>query len=148
MTAQQTVSKLGFKTMNTLHRAVLKASGGKVLSKPFGMPAVELTTIGRKSGLQRSTMLTAPIHDAGRVVLVASKGGAEHDPTWYLNLTANPDVEVKIDGETRYLKARTASPEEKAELWPVIVGAYKGYAGYQTKTDRQIPVVICEPRDA
>jgi deazaflavin-dependent oxidoreductase (nitroreductase family) len=145
MTWQQSVSKLGFKSMNAGHRAVLALSGGKLLSKPFGMPAVELTTIGRKSGQKRTTMLTAPIHSADRVVLVASKGGAEHDPTWYLNLTANPAVEVKINGETRALRARTASPEEKAELWPVIVGAYKGYAGYQTKTDRPIPVVICEP---
>jgi deazaflavin-dependent oxidoreductase (nitroreductase family) len=91
-------------------------------------------------------MLTSPVHDENRVVLVASKGGDDRDPQWYGNLTANPDVEVTIKGVTRPMRARTASDAEKAELWPQIVGAYKGYAGYQEKTDRNIPVVICEPR--
>ena len=91
-------------------------------------------------------MLTAPILEAGRVVLVASKGGDDRDPEWFRNLVANPEVEIKIisTGETRKLRARVASPEEKAELWPKIVAAYKGYAGYQNRTQRDIPVVICE----
>lgn len=93
-------------------------------------------------------MLASPIHDADRVVLVASKGGDERDPAWYLNLTANPDVEVTMNGETRKMRARTASPDEKAALWPDIVASYKGYAGYQEKSGRDIPVVICEPRSA
>ena len=70
-----------------------------------------------------------------RVVLVASKGGDDRDPQWYRNLSANPDVEVAIDGDTRKMRARTASPEEKAALWPDIVAAYKGYDSYQ-KTSR------------
>ena len=90
-------------------------------------------------------MLTSPVHDEHRVVLVASKGGDDRDPQWYRNLTANPDVEVTIDGSTRKIRARTASPEEKAALWPEIVAAYKGYDGYQKRAHRDIPVVICEP---
>jgi deazaflavin-dependent oxidoreductase (nitroreductase family) len=148
MTWQQSLTDLGMKAMNVSHKAVLKVSGGKVLSTAFGMPTIRLTTIGRKSGEPRTTMLTSPVYDANRVVIVASKGGDDRDPLWYRNLTANPDVEILIEGETRKLRARTASPEEKAELWPQIVGAYKGYAGYQTKTERQIPVVICEARPA
>ena len=74
------------------------------------------------------------------------EGGDDRHPQWYGNLTANPDVEITIRGETRKLRARTATPAEKAELWPQIVSAYKGYGGYQKKTDRDIPVVICEPR--
>ena len=146
MNLQNTVVDLGAKAMNAGHRAILKLSGGRVLSTAFGMPAVELHTIGRRSGQRRSVMLTTPIHDDDRVVLVASKGGDDRHPDWYSNLVANPDVEVVVDGALRPLRARTATAEEKAELWPQIVAAYKGYGGYQERTDRDIPVVICEPR--
>jgi len=67
-------------------------------------------------------------------------------PEWYLNLVANPDIDLTIDGDTRPMRARTASETEKDEMWPAIVAANKGYAGYQKKTTRPIPVVICEPR--
>jgi deazaflavin-dependent oxidoreductase (nitroreductase family) len=87
------------------------------------------------------------VHDDARVVLVASKGGDDRDPQWYRNLTANTDVEITMEGETKKMRARTASPEEKAALWPQIVASYKGYAAYQKRADRDIPVVICEPRD-
>jgi deazaflavin-dependent oxidoreductase (nitroreductase family) len=148
MTLRDALTDAGAKTMNLVHRTVLLASGGRALTKPFGMPGVELRVTGRKSGLPRSTMLTAPIMDAQRVVLVASKGGDDRDPEWYRNLVADPDVEVKVlsTGETRRLRARVATAEEKAELWPAIVAAYKGYADYQKRTQRDIPVVICEPR--
>jgi deazaflavin-dependent oxidoreductase (nitroreductase family) len=142
------VADAGFKVMNAVHKAVLRVSGGRLTSTLFGMPTVELTTIGRKSGQPRTTMLTSPVHDDGKVVLVASKGGDDRDPQWYLNLTANPDVEVKMNGQTRKMRARTASAGEKAELWPAIVASYKGYDGYQKKSARDIPVVICEPRPA
>jgi len=138
----------GFKFMNAAHRVVLRLSGGHLLSNPFGMPAVELHTIGAKTGLPRATMLTSPVHDAERVVLVASKGGADRNPLWLGNLVAHPEVELTIKGVTTKMLARVASPAEKAELWPEIVSAYKGYAGYQTKTERDIPVVICVPRPA
>jgi deazaflavin-dependent oxidoreductase (nitroreductase family) len=141
---RESITDLGFKVVSTTHRALLRVSGGRVLGSVFGMPVVELHTIGRKSGQTRVTVLTAPIHDATKVVLVASKGGDDRDPQWYRNLSANPDVEVTIEGTTRKMRARTASPEEKAALWPDIVAAYKGYEGYQKKADRDIPVVICE----
>jgi deazaflavin-dependent oxidoreductase (nitroreductase family) len=146
MAKQNERSAFGFKMMNRVHKALLRVSGGRVLSSAFGMPAVELHTTGSKTGQPRSTMLTSPVHDEQRVVLVASKGGAERDPQWYTNLTKNPDVELTMKGNTRKMRARTASAAEKEVLWPQIVSAYKGYAGYQKKTDRDIPVVICEPR--
>ena len=90
-------------------------------------------------------MLTAPIHGGGRYVLVASKGGDDRHPDWYRNLVAEPEVELTVEGETMSFIARTATEVEKAEMWPQIVAAYKGYGGYQKKTDRDIPVVICEP---
>lgn len=132
--------------LNTVHRGVLIVSGGRVGRTIGSMPAVELHTIGRSSGKRRSTMLTAPVHGDGRYVLVASKGGDDRNPQWYLNLVANPDVELTVDGTTVPMRAHTASAEEKAELWPRIVATYRGYAGYQHKTERDIPVVICEPR--
>lgn len=134
----------GAKLMNLGHRLVLIATGNRILAKPFGMPLVELHTTGRKSGLPRSCYLTAPLHDSERVVLIASKGGDDRNPDWYRNLQANPDASVVIDGQRHAVHARTASAEEKAELWPKIVASYKGYAGYQKRTDRDIPVVICE----
>lgn len=145
MNIRTTLVDTGMKAMNVAHRTIMKVSGGRLLSNPMGMPTVELHTTGRKSGQRRSTLLTAPVHDANRVVLVASKGGDDRNPQWYLNLVANPEVQLTIGGTTRTMQARTASPEEKGELWPQIIAAYKGYAGYQRRTSRDIPVVICEP---
>lgn len=137
----------GAKFMNLAHRLVLTVSGNRLLAKPFGMPLVELHTTGRKSGLPRSCYLTAPLHDSNRVVLVASKGGDDRDPDWYRNLEAFPDAELVLGGTRRKIHARTANAQERAELWPRIVAAYKGYANYQTRTNREIPVVICELRN-
>lgn len=146
MSVEQTFIDGVTKAMNLVHRAALRATGGRLGKQVFGMPAVELHTTGRRSGQRRSVMLTAPILEPGRVVLVASKGGDDRHPDWYHNLVAQPDVEVTIDGETVPMRARTVDPAEKAELWPTIVAAYKGYAGYQRRTERDIPVVVCEPR--
>jgi deazaflavin-dependent oxidoreductase (nitroreductase family) len=90
-------------------------------------------------------MLTAPICEHRRVVLVASKGGHRDHPQWYKNLAANPEVELTNNGSTRAMRARTATPEEKAALWPTLVDRYRGYTDYRRNTDRDIPVVICEP---
>ena len=146
MSLPQSPTDLGFKVPGRVHRAVLQLTGGRVAGTVAGMPVVELRTTGRTSGQQRSTTLTAPIADESRVVLVASKGGADRDPDWYRNLVANPEVEVIIAGRNRPLRARTASPQEKAELWPRVVAANPGYDNYQRRTQRDIPLVICEPR--
>ena len=110
------------------------------------MPAVELHTIGRRSGQRRSVMLTAPVYEENRVVLVASKGGDDRDPAWYRNLVVDPAVELTVRGATRPMRARTATGSERDELWPQIVKAYSGYESYRRRTDRQIPVVVLEPR--
>lgn len=145
MSAQQQIMDAVVKTMNVVHRAALKATGGRLGNRLLGMTAVELHTTGRKSGQRRSVMLTAPIYDPDRVVLIASKGGDDRHPDWYHNLVADPAVEITASGTTRSYRARVATPEEKAEMWPTIVSTYKGYASYQKRTERDIPVVICEP---
>ena len=109
------------------------------------MPVVILTTTGRRSGRSRRTMLTAPLVDGNRVVLVASYGGDPRHPAWFLNLVDEPRVGLTLGGQIRPMRARVASAEEKVELWPAIVGAYRGYGAYQRRTDRQIPVVVLEP---
>lgn len=146
MSLRNHLTDLMMRAMSTTHRAILHASGWRIGRRLGSMPAVELHTRGRTTGRARATMLSAPVHGDGRYVLVASKGGEDRNPQWYLNLVANPDIELTIDGETMPMRARTAGPAEKAELWPAIVAAYRGYASYQRRTTRDIPVVICEPR--
>jgi deazaflavin-dependent oxidoreductase (nitroreductase family) len=127
------------------HKAVFRASNGRLANRGNGMPVLQLTTTGRKSGKRRTTMLTSPVQDGDRMVLVASNGGDDRHTSWFLNLRDDPKVEVTMDGRTRPMRARVASPEEKAELWPRVVAVHGGYAQYQTRTDRDIPLVILEP---
>jgi deazaflavin-dependent oxidoreductase (nitroreductase family) len=135
-----------FVGINAVHRSVVRLTRGKVGGSLAGMPVVVLTTTGRKSGQPRRTMLTAPVVDGDTVVLVASYGGDSRHPAWYLNLTADPDVTLERDGVATPMRARVATPEEKAALWPRIVKSYRGYAAYQRRTDREIPVVLLTPR--
>jgi deazaflavin-dependent oxidoreductase (nitroreductase family) len=133
------------RVLTRVHRAVFRVSSGRVANRGYDMPVLELTTTGRKTGKRRSTMLTSPVQDGDNVVLVASYGGDDRHPTWFLNLRDDPKVEITMDGRTRPMRARVASPEEKAALWPRVVAAHKGYAQYQERTDRDIPLVILEP---
>src|SRR5438067_157921 len=99
------------------------------------MPVVELTTTGRKSGQPRTVMLTSPVQEGDVIVVVASRGGDDEHPAWFLNLRDQPDVEVAYAGKPKQpMRARVATPEERARLWPQVSGKYKGYAKYQTKT--------------
>src|SRR6476646_9808054 len=117
--------------MNTLHRTALRVTGGRVGASLGGMPALELTTTGRKSGQPRSVMLTAPLREGPAYVVVASRGGDDQHPAWYLNLRANPTVQVRVvGGPQQTMRARMATPDERARMWPQITGRYKNYAGY------------------
>lgn len=137
---------LQLKTMNAGHRLLLKLTGGRLGRTIAGMPSLELTTIGRKSGETRSVMLTAPIVDGDTIVVVASRGGDPTHPAWFLNLRDNPTVEVSLQQEPRRpMKASIASADERAALWPRVVAAYRGYASYQRKTAREIPLVLLTP---
>jgi len=131
------------KTMNAVHRLILGVTRGRAGWKAANMPVLELTTTGRKSGQQRSCMLTSPLQENGSIVIVASRGGDDTHPAWYLNLLDNPQVIVRYKGQPKKsMVARTASPEERARMWPLVTAGYKGYAGYQKRTSREIPLVI------
>lgn len=133
------------KTMNTVHRCLLKVTGGRAGWKVWSMPVLELTTTGRKTGRPRSVMLTSPLQEGEALVVVASRGGDDHHPAWFLNLRENPEVEVALQGQpARPMRARVATPEERERWWPRITADYENYAGYQTKTSREIPLVLLE----
>ena len=90
-------------------------------------------------------MLTSPLQFDGKVVVVASRGGDDRNPDWFLNLEANPGVEVEMGGSKQSMTAHVADAAEKSDLWPKIIGPHANYAGYQKKTDRDIPVVVLAP---
>jgi deazaflavin-dependent oxidoreductase (nitroreductase family) len=108
-----------------------------------GTQTLLLTTTGRRSGDQRTTpLIYAPAGDSFTVI--ASKGGSDEPPAWYLNLSDNPQVEVQVKGDRFKARARTASAEEKPELWRRMTAEWPSYDDYQKKTDREIPVVVLE----
>lgn len=137
-----------FKILNSAHRFVLRASGGRLGWRLIGMEVVELTTTGRKSGERRSVLLTSPIQDDDSVVLVASKGGDTKHPAWFLNLRDDPRVMLSRRGRPAIpMRARIAASEERSALWARAVKKYKPYAGYQERAGREIPLVVVEPVD-
>lgn len=137
---------LVLKSMNNVHRMILKVSGGKFGWTAGNMPVLELVTIGRKSGQERATMLTSPLQEDDTTVIVASRGGDDHNPAWFLNLKDTPEVTVKWKGgEPQAMTATEATEEERERMWPIITEKYTNYAGYQKKTDRQIPLVLLTP---
>lgn len=145
--SEEKVGSIVVKVMSVLNTWSYRLTGGKVGGKFVGgAPVLLLTTIGRRSGQPRTAPLLY-LQEGESYVIVASKGGMSHHPLWYLNLESNPDVEVEIGREKKRMKARRLSKEEKATLWPKLVAMYKSYDDYQARTERDIPVVILEPRD-
>ena len=138
-------SNFALKTMNRIHRTMMTVSGGKLGWTAAKMPVLELTTTGRKSGAARSTMLTTPWQDGDRMAIIASAGGNDGHPAWFLNLRENPSVTVRTSDGTSKMVARIAVGDERASIWEAVTAKYKNYAGYQTKTEREIPVVLLEP---
>jgi deazaflavin-dependent oxidoreductase (nitroreductase family) len=139
------------KAMSALHTRLYRASGGRVgknwrigSAARKAVPVCLLTTTGRKSGQPRTVPLCF-MPDGADVVLVASQGGLPSNPQWYANLRADPAVQIEIGRRRSAYRARVAGSDERARLWPRLVEMYADYASYQAWTDREIPVVICEP---
>lgn len=140
-----TIPDGAFKVLNGLHRTVRILSLGRFGWTAGGMPALELTTIGRKSGQPRTSILTSPWQDGDRLAIIASAGGNDRHPAWFLNLRENPSVFVRTGGGRAAMTARITSGEERAEIWKAAIAAYGNYASYQERADREIPVVVLEP---
>ncbi|MGH2709746.1 MAG: nitroreductase family deazaflavin-dependent oxidoreductase [Actinomycetota bacterium] len=130
------------------HVILYRATNGLVGKRFPGVPDMLLLDhIGAKTGKRRTSALVY-IEDGENLVLIASKGGHPSHPAWFHNLNAHPDVRVQVGRERRAVRARVASDKERDRLWPKAVEAYSGYGTYQQRTDRKIPVVILEPREA
>jgi deazaflavin-dependent oxidoreductase (nitroreductase family) len=122
---------------------VYKLSGGRWMNKLAGLPILLVEMKGARSGRKRTIPLMYVPHSDG-FLLVASQGGAPKHPVWYHNLVAYPDVRINFGGQTKPMKARRVSDEEKTKLWPVCCEYYPPYQDYQDLTDRNIPVFLCE----
>ncbi|CAJ1495544.1 nitroreductase family deazaflavin-dependent oxidoreductase [[Mycobacterium] burgundiense] len=141
------------KWMSRFNTWAFHATGGRLGAKWRGgsnrfsapPPVGILTTIGRKSGEARESPLLF-LREGDRVVLVASQGGRATNPMWYLNLRANPAVTFQIKSEKLKLTARDATAAERAEYWPKLDAIYPDFANYRSWTDREIPIVLCDPR--
>lgn len=136
---------LRVRTLSAIHRELYTASGGRFGRRLAGMPVLLLTTVGRRTGRRRTVPLTY-FEDDGALVLVASFGGRPRNPNWFENLIADGEGEITVGRDRRRVRARRATPEERARLWPRIIVTYDGYRRYQAKTNREIPLVILSER--
>jgi deazaflavin-dependent oxidoreductase (nitroreductase family) len=129
-----------------VHTQVYRLTNGMIGHRfPGTPPMLLLDHVGAKSGTRRTTPLVY-VDDSPDLVLVASKGGHPKHPAWYHNLRAHPDTSVQVGSERRPVHARVASAQERERLWPKAIDTYSGYRGYQERTEREIPLVILEPR--
>ncbi len=133
------------KAMSRSNVFLYRLSGGRMFNTLAGSPICLVTMTGRKSGRTITMPLMYTPHGED-VLIVASLGGAPKHPVWYHNLVANPDVTIEQGNQTRMMRVRQASADEKAALWPALVASYPPFADYQAKTERDIPVMICSPR--
>lgn len=127
-----------------MHASVYRLSGGKMGGSMHKAPILLLTTTGRKTGKQRATPVIY-LKDADRFIIVASNSGAQTHPVWWLNLQTTPQATIEVGGKTLHVVARQADKEESNQLWPRLKAMYSGYAQYQQKTTREMPVVILTP---
>ncbi len=128
------------------HAKVYRATNGLIGHRVPGVPEMLLLDhVGAKSGTHRTTPLVFA-RDGQNVILIASKGGYPKNPAWFHNLVANPDTTIQIGSKRTSVHARVATPEEYDRLWKRAVEVYGGYEDYRRRTDRQIPLVVLEPR--
>ena len=129
-----------------IHVLLYRLTGGRLGGKIGKAPVVLLTSTGRKSGQPRTSPLLA-LQDGENTVVVASNGGNDKHPVWWLNLQNQPEAALQLGREKKRVRAERANDEERARLWPRLVEMYSSYEDYQKKTKRAIPVVILRPAD-
>lgn len=137
------MTSLSLKAFINTHIFLYRLTGGRLGGKLAGISHLLLRTTGRKTGKLRTIPIACMEHE-GNLLVVASNNGQDHHPAWYLNLVANPGVEVQFHGKRKKTTARTATPEERATLWPLLTTYNRMFARYEKRTSREIPVVIVE----
>jgi deazaflavin-dependent oxidoreductase (nitroreductase family) len=137
-------ARLALKLGSGVHSGVYRATGGKLFGRMGKSPILLLNTVGRKSGKKRTSPLLY-VKDGEDFVIIASKGGASTHPAWFLNLKANPEATVEVGDREVRVRAEEADAEEKARLWQKMVEMYPTYDDYQTKTKREIPLLVLHP---
>jgi deazaflavin-dependent oxidoreductase (nitroreductase family) len=132
-----------------VHTFLYQRTGGRLGQTIPGVPGkmLLLDHVGARSGTRRTSPLLY-VEDGEDLVVVASKGGFPKHPAWFHNLIANPDTTVQVGSERRPVHARVATPQERERLWPMAVRSYHAYEDYRRRTDREIPLVVLEPRSA
>jgi deazaflavin-dependent oxidoreductase (nitroreductase family) len=130
--------------LGALHRVLYRLSGGRIGSHIWGLPIVLLTTTGRVSGRQRTVPLCS-LRKGESFLVIASYGGLDRAPAWWLNLEREPRATVQIRSATRNVVAREAEGDERAQIWAEVTRIAPGYLGYERRTERRIPVVVLEP---
>jgi deazaflavin-dependent oxidoreductase (nitroreductase family) len=143
-TTRERLRRFLIRALSRVHGAVYRTSSGRLLSRLAGMPVLLLTTTGRRSGRTRTATLTY-LRDGANFVVIGSFGGSDLPPAWWLNLQADPKASVLIGGTTSNVTARSATDEEYDRLWPLVTETYGGYAHYQKRTARPIPIVFLTP---
>ncbi len=126
------------------HEFWYRLSGGLIGGQLGKAPVLLLTTTGRKSGRRRTTPLVY-LPDGDNMVVIASNGGSDRHPDWWLNLSADPKAEVQVRHDTKAVVAEKAEGDERKRLWGEVVELYRGYDEYQRGTSREIPVVVLRP---
>ena len=132
------------RAISRIHGVVYRASGGRLLARLAGMPVLLLTTSGGRSGRPRTATLTY-FRDGANLVVIGSFGGSDLPPAWWLNLQRDRRASVLIGGTTSRVTARAATAEEHDRLWPLVTETHPGYARYQKRTRRPIPIVLLTP---
>jgi deazaflavin-dependent oxidoreductase (nitroreductase family) len=132
------------RAMSRAHGSVYRASRGRLLGHLAGMPVLLLTTTGRRSGKRRTVTLTY-FREGADLVVIGSFGGSDLPPAWWLNLQRDPQASVLIGGTTSEVTARAATRAEHDRLWPLVTATHPGYAHYQERTARLIPIVMLTP---
>jgi deazaflavin-dependent oxidoreductase (nitroreductase family) len=133
------------RTTTVINRFLFQLTNGKIGGRFGKVDILLLTTTGRKSGEKRTVPLQY-FRDGEELVLVASNAGDDRHPAWWLNLQANPRAEVQLGADKKGVEARRATAEEKTRIWPSVIAVYPGYDEYQTRTSREIPLVLLRPR--
>jgi deazaflavin-dependent oxidoreductase (nitroreductase family) len=138
------IVRLATHYLGALHRVLYRASGGRLGARIWSLPIVLLTTTGRVSGQPRTVPLCS-LRDGRNFVVIASYGGLDRPPSWWLNLQSDPHAIVQLGRSVQDVVAREALPDERARLWAEVTTRAPGYLAYERRTSRRIPVVLLEP---